>query len=107
MHITMVKKRLTDGSECRKCIDATAMLRSKGLLDRIDDIVWAFEDDPTSPGMVMADELQIDQAPFFVVRDQGVDAVYTSVLQLVRDRLGAPVTLAQQALAIDIDDLGV
>ena len=33
MHITMVKKRLADGSECRKCEDVSALLRSRGVLE--------------------------------------------------------------------------
>lgn len=106
MHITMVKKRLTDGTECRKCQDATAHLQSRGLLSRIDEIVWAREDDATSPGMVLGARLGIDRAPFFLVRDERGEAVYVSVLQLVRERFEAVVTSAQQAAAIDADDVG-
>lgn len=107
MHITMVKKRLADGSECRKCVEATEHLRSRGLWERIDEIVWAHEDDPASPGMALGQQLGVDRAPFFVVRDgEGDRAVYTSVLHLVRERLGQAVTTAQQAAAIDADDVG-
>jgi len=31
MHITMIKKRLADGSECCKCREATEHLQSRGL----------------------------------------------------------------------------
>lgn len=106
MHITMVKKRMADGSECRKCGEATAHLRTRGLLDRIDEVVWAQEDDPSSPGMVLSERLHVDRAPFFVVRDERGEAVYLSVLQLVRDRLAQPVSAAEQARAIDVDDIG-
>jgi hypothetical protein len=107
MHITMVKKRLADGSECRKCVEATEHLRSRGLWGQVDEIIWAREDDPSSPGMVLGQQLGIDRAPFFVVKDgQGDPAVYASVLQLVRERLGQAVTTAQQAAAIDADDVG-
>lgn len=106
MHITMVKKRLADGTECRKCQEATAHLQSRGLLARIDEIVWAQEDDAASPGMVLGRRLGVERAPFFVVRDEGSEAVYVSVLQLVRERFDAAVTAAQQAGAIDPDDIG-
>ena len=107
MHITMVKKLLLDGSECRKCQEATAHLQSRGLLDRIDDVVWAHEGDAGSPGMRLGARLGVDQAPFFVVRDGNGEAVYVSVLQLIRERLGVAVSSAEQASAIDADDIGI
>ena len=106
MHVTMVKKRLADGSECRKCIEATECLKSRGLLDRIDDIVWAEEGDSTSLGMKLCGDLGVDRAPFWIVRDGDGEAIYTSVLQLVRERLGQTVSVAQQVAAIDADDIG-
>ena len=106
MHITMVKKRLADGTECRKCQEATAHLRSRGLWSRVDEIVWALEDDDSSPGIVLGQRLGVQRAPFFVVRDEGGEAVYTSLLQLVRERFDAAVTSAQQAQAIDPDEVG-
>jgi hypothetical protein len=68
MHITMVKKRLADGSECRKCQEASAYLESRGLWGKIDDVVWAQEGDATSAGMQLGARLGVEQAPFFVVR---------------------------------------
>jgi len=107
MHITMVKKRLSDGSECRKCQEASDHLHSRGLWDRIDEVVWAHEGDDTSPGMQLGSALGVDRAPFFVVRDDGGDqTVYVSVLQLVRERLGQAVTVQEQVQAIDPDDIG-
>jgi hypothetical protein len=102
----MVKKRLADGTECRKCQEATAVLRSRGLWPRIDEVVWAFEDDASSPGMVLGQRLGVERAPFFVVRDGRGETVYASVLQLVRERLDANVTAAEQARSIDPDDIG-
>jgi hypothetical protein len=107
MHVTMVKKRLRDGSDCRKCAEATEHLRSRGLLDRIDEVVWALEDDPSSPGMVLGERLGVERAPFFIVRDETGEQVYTSVLQLVRDRFGQSVSSLEQASAIDPDDIGI
>jgi hypothetical protein len=106
MHISMVKKRLADGTECRKCQEATAHLQSRGLWSRIDEIVWADENDPASPGMVIGQRLGVERAPFFVVRDERGEAAYVSVLQLVRERLGGEVSAVEEASAIDADDIG-
>ena len=106
MHITMVKKRLADGSECRKCQEASEHLTSRGLWNRIDEIVWAQEGDAGSPGMQLGSALGVDRAPFFVVRDGSGQTVYVSVLQLVKERLGQAVTVQEQAQAIDPDDIG-
>ena len=106
MHITMVKKRLADGTECPKCQEATAHLQTGGLWSRIDEIVWADEKDAASPGMVLGQRHGIERAPFFVVKDEGGEVVYTSGLQLVRDRLGAAVSRTEEAAAIDPDEIG-
>ena len=102
----MVKKKMKDGSDCRKCAEVTEHLRARGLWDRIDEVVWAREDDPTSPGMVLGARLGVERAPFFVVRDDTGDTVYTSVLQLIRDRFGQNVSTLDQARDVDPDDIG-
>jgi hypothetical protein len=107
MHITMVKKRLLDGSECAKCRDAAGLLESKGLWNRIDEVIWAQEGDDSSPGMVIGQRLGVERAPFFVVRDDRGEQVYASVLQLMRERLQQQVSAVQQAVAIDVDDIGI
>jgi hypothetical protein len=106
MHVTMVKKKLADGSECRKCAQATEQLRNRGLLGRIDDFVWAQEGDPTSPGIELGQRHGVDTAPFFIVRDDAGEHVYTSVMLLIRERLGQQVSDADQAGQIDPDDVG-
>jgi hypothetical protein len=107
MHITMVKKILADGSDCRKCAEATDHLASRGLWSRIDDVVWARENDPSSPGTLLGARLGVERAPFFIVRDDdGHETVYVSVLQLIRERLGRAVSDQEHALAIDADDIG-
>jgi hypothetical protein len=106
MHITMVKKRLADGSECRKCQDATTVLQSRGLWSRIDEIVWANEGDPNSLGMQLSAHFRVDQAPFFIVRDGTREDVYVSVLQLASERFAEKVSAQQQASAIDVNDIG-
>ena len=107
MHVTMVKKRLADGSECRKCIDVSSLLSSRDLWSRVDEVVWALEDDPTSPGMILGQTFAVDAAPFFIVRENnGTETVYVSVLQLIRDRLHEPTTAADLAEVVDVDDIG-
>jgi phosphoadenosine phosphosulfate reductase len=91
MHVTMVKKRFANGETCKKCIQAEELLKSRGFWDRIDEVVWADEADPASPGMRLATRLGVDLAPFFVVReDAGAETVYESVLKLLGERLKGP-----------------
>ena len=106
MHVAMVKKTMKDGAECRKCAEATEHLKARGLWDRIDEVIWAREGDPGSAGMLLGARLGIDHAPFFVVRDEGREAVYKSVLQLIRQRFGQSVTTLERAREVDPDDVG-
>ena len=106
MRITMVKKKLADGSDCRKCAEASDHLRSRGLGDKIDEVIWAEEGNPASAGMILGARYGVERAPFFIVRDDtGHETVYTSVLQLVR-RLGDGAPTADQARTVDPDDVG-
>src|ERR1051325_8669782 len=106
MHITMVKKKMKDGSDCRKCVEATEHLRNRGLWEKIDEVVWAVEDDPSSPGMRLGEKLGGARAPFFVVSDDSGEHVYTSVLRLIQERFGKNVSDAEKARHIDPDDVG-
>jgi hypothetical protein len=106
MHVTMIKKRLSDGTECRKCQEATALLQSRGLWPRIHEVVWAHEGDPTSPGMQIGTRVGVDRAPFFIVSDGTREVVYASVLQLIREHFDVEVSAQQRAAAIDADDIG-
>ena len=76
----MVKKRLADGSECKKCLEATAFLKDKGVWDQIDQIVWYDETVDASDGAALAQRFQMERAPFFIIerknRDpQAIDSV--------------------------------
>ena len=85
MKVTMVKKRLEDGSECRKCSEATAFLQSKGVWDGVDDIVWFDAADPNSPGAALATRHNMDRAPFFIVERPGRDPeAVDSVMRVYR-----------------------
>jgi hypothetical protein len=92
MRITLVKKVLVDGQDCRKCRDVLERLERDGHLGRIDRILVADERDPASVGWMVAQHYGVDTAPFFVVRhDDGREQVYTVFLAFVRDVLRAPV----------------
>jgi len=86
VQITMVKKQLASGEPCEKCAQAEEMLKRRGHWGRIDEVVFAVEDDPTSPGAILAARHGVELAPFFVVRaDDEEERVFTSALRLVRD----------------------
>ena len=87
MHITMVKKELRDGRPCRKCEQAMDHLMAKKLWSRIDEVVVAKEGDAASPGAQLAAKHGVEVAPFFIVRDDAGEQVYTSVMLMIRERL--------------------
>jgi len=89
MHVTMVKKQLLDGSPCKKCIQAEELLRRRELWGKIDEVVVARESDADSPGMQLAAKHRVELAPFFIVKDGAEEAVFTSVLDLVKQKLSA------------------
>jgi phosphoadenosine phosphosulfate reductase len=90
MHVTMVKKRLASGEACKKCVQAEELLKSRGLWDRVDEVVWADESDPSSPGMQLAGRFGIEVAPFFIVKRGADEVVYDSVLRFIKEGLDAP-----------------
>jgi phosphoadenosine phosphosulfate reductase len=97
MHVTMVKKRFADGETCRKCAQAEDLLKSRGLWDRIDEVLWADENDAASPGAQLAARFGVELAPFFVVRDEDDrPTVYSSVLKLIQERLAPSAPPAAQ-----------
>lgn len=88
MRITMVKKRLASGQPCRKCLRAQDLLERRGLWHHIDEVIWAVEGEPDSPGWQLAAAHQVERAPFFIARaDDGSETVYQSVLILIRECL--------------------
>ena len=89
MHITFVKKRNADGSTCRKCEEIERRLERDGHIARIDEVLIAEVENPDSPGMRLARALDIDHAPFFVVRRVGATEVHTIYLKFVREVLNA------------------
>ena len=88
MRITMVKKELADGSPCKKCVEVQERLESSGHVDRIDRVVIAKENDPSSAGALLADLYQVDKAPFFIVEEEGQEPqIFTIYFKLVKEVL--------------------
>lgn len=88
MKITLVKKVLADGSPCKKCADVQEKLESSGQIDRIDAIVTADERDPSTEGMLLAKQYNVERAPFFIVEKDGqATQVYTVYLKFVKEVL--------------------
>jgi hypothetical protein len=88
VHITLVKKRLADGTLCPKCADVDDRIDRAGQRRAIHEVLIADEADPASPGARLAADLQVDRAPFFVVRDESGSRVYTSYFRFVKEVLG-------------------
>jgi phosphoadenosine phosphosulfate reductase len=103
--VTMVKKRLANGDPCKKCVQAEELLRARGAWGRIDEVVWAIENEPDSEGMRLAQRHGIESAPFFLVADGRGEVAYGSVLQLLRERLQSGSTPPVSALRIDPADV--
>ncbi len=110
MRLIMVKKRLANGQECRKCVQVTQLLKQRGYWDRLDEVIWADETNTHSPGMQLAAQHGMATAPFFLARDGEQDTVYTSALAFMQacfqhepsvlDRL-------EEASRTQSDDLGL
>lgn len=88
MKITFVKKILADGSPCPKCADVQEKLDTSGQIARIDETLIADERDPSSPGMLLATQYDVNRAPFFIVEKDGEEPViYTVYLKFVKEVL--------------------
>ena len=86
MKITMVQKRMPDGSMCPKCREVRQLLEDRCLLDRIHRFVEASPKDPEGEGMQLVRKHRMKRAPFFIVEHgDGAVTVYDSVLRMHRD----------------------
>jgi len=70
MHITFVKKILTNGELCKKCLEVSERLESEGLLNSIDHIAIADDRDADSEGIRLANRHEVSRAPFFLVENE-------------------------------------
>ena len=101
MHITFVKKILANGEPCQKCHDVELRLQESGQMQKIDKTLIADERDPGSAGMLLATELKVERAPFFVVEDDaGSKTVYTVYFKFAREVLGKESSKADQGKEI-------
>ncbi|WP_226661302.1 hypothetical protein [Microbulbifer aggregans] len=88
MRITLVKKVLADGSLCAKCKDVEQKLKENDQEKFLDQVLIADERDPESPGMQLAQSLQVQRAPFFVVEKEGeAPQVYTVYFKFAKEVL--------------------
>ncbi len=84
----MVKKRLLNGEECPKCKEVSKLLEERGHAGDITRTVWADMSDPQSEGFALAKKYRVKRAPFFIVRREGEEKIYTSVLQMLNEVFG-------------------
>ena len=88
MRITLVKKVLADGSLCAKCNDVEQKLKENDQEKFLDETLIADERDPESAGMQLAQRLNVQRAPFFVVEKEGKEPeVYTVYFKFVKEVL--------------------
>lgn len=88
MRITLVKKVLPDGSLCAKCNDVEQKLKQNDQEKYLSEILIADERDPQSAGMQLAQRLNVQRAPFFVVEEEGREPeVYTVYFKFVKEVL--------------------
>ncbi|MCK7596865.1 hypothetical protein M0G74_06220 [Microbulbifer sp. CAU 1566] len=88
MRITLVKKILADGALCAKCNDVQQKLQENDQEKFLDEVLIADERDPESAGMQLAQRLNVQRAPFFVVEEEGKEPeVYTVYFKFVKEVL--------------------
>ena len=97
MQITFVKKILANGEPCSKCHDIETRLVKSVHIHHIDQTLIADERDVLAPGSVLARELCVDRAPFFVVENEGVRTVYTVYFKFLKEVLNVEVASAEAA----------
>ena len=100
MKITFVKKILASGEPCQKCEDVEQRLQKTGQLDRIDATLIADERDDQSAGMLLAKELGVDRAPFFIVDNDKERKVYTVYFKFAKEVLGRQTSKVDQGKEI-------
>jgi hypothetical protein len=84
MSITMVKKILEDGTECKKCQEVSERMEINSEMRHIDRVVYADVRDKESEGYQIATRLGLEIAPFFVVDNDGSEIIYKTYLELKR-----------------------
>jgi len=81
-NVIFVKKILANGELCKKCAQVNQRLLEDDLFDNIDQIIIADERNTESEGLRLAQQYDVDRAPFFVVeREDGNTEVYDIYLK--------------------------
>lgn len=97
MMITVVKKVKVDGSLCRKSAEVWEKLKEAQLLNRIDRIVFAHADRPSSLGRSLANQHKVTAAPFFIVeQEDGSTQVYTIYSHFLKEVLNYRVSESEE-----------
>lgn len=110
MKITMVKKILEDGSECKKCREVSERLKAHDEMDKIDHIAYADVREDESEGFKLAQKHNMDLTPFFIVEENGQETVYRTYLQLRKNAFNqtpdeADIEIEEKRKAPSEDDL--
>lgn len=71
--VLMVKKRMQDGEDCRRCKQIQSLIERDSLTDKINDTLHVVEGDNNSVAAKLSREFGMRTAPFFVVRMPGSD----------------------------------
>lgn len=82
MKITLVKKIMENGEECKKCAEVTDRLKAGSELEFIDNIVFADMRDQDAEGNRLAEKYNVDIAPFFIVEESGSVIIYKTYMEL-------------------------
>ena len=86
--------------------DISRVLRALAGIEHItledrDAVLVAVEREPQSPGMLLAERLQVSRAPFFLVTTEtGAETVYTVYFKFAREVLNTSISQSQQAAEI-------
>ncbi len=94
MKITLIKKIMEDGGECRKCREVAERLEAGDEMRFIDRVIIADVREPGSEGMRIAAAHKIETAPFFVVEEDGKETLYKTYMQFKRKVLQKAVEAA-------------
>lgn len=69
-HVTFVKKILSSGKTCSRCLAVRAQLKADGLLNSINHVIVADDNNTDSIGLRLAKQYAVEKVPFFIVDDE-------------------------------------
>lgn len=88
--VLMVKKRMKDGNDCRRCVQIQELIEKDDFKKHIDDTIFAVEGEEGSDGLKLSRDFGMRTAPFFVVRMPGENKFtavesYLKLKKMMRD----------------------